>query len=141
MAIDVKDPAAAAAKFTQRGAAAAGDYATGVRGAGNRWQANAAASEENYAAAVTEAIGRKAFGRGVTKAGGAKFEAKASTVGARRFPEGIRDAGPAFQDGVAPFLQTIAALSLPPRRPKGDPANIERVRVITEALRRRKVGG
>jgi hypothetical protein len=141
MAIDVKDAATSAAKFTQRGAAAAGDYQSGVRGAGAKWQQATGAAAENYAAGVQDAIGRGAFARGVSKAGGAKFETKASTVGARRFPEGIRDAGPAFQEGVQPYLQVIAGLTLPPRRPKGDPANFQRVQVIGEALRRRKVSG
>jgi len=141
MAIEVKDAATSAAKFTQRGQAAASDYAAGVRGAGQKWQQQTAASEENYEAGVTAAMGRHAFSRGVQAAGGGKFEQKASTTGARRFPEGIREAGPAFQEGVQPYLQTIAAITLPPRRPKGDPANFQRVQVVGEALRRKKVGG
>jgi len=141
MAIKVKSSTEASGKFTSRAAAAAPDYQRGVQGAGEDWQRNTAASEENYNAAVTEAIGRHAFARGVTAAGGAKFAAKAADLGARRFPEGIRAAGPAFESGVAPYLQTIGGLTLPPRRPKGDPANFQRVQVIGEALRRRKVGG
>ena len=141
MAIKVKDAATASKKFTQRGAAAAADYQAGVQAAGADWQTNTAASAENYAAGVQEAIGRGAFGKGVAKAGGAKYAGKASTVGARRFPEGVREAGPDFEAGVTPYLQTIAALTLPPRRPKGDPANFGRVQAIGEALRRRKLGG
>lgn len=141
MAIKVKDAGSAAAKFTQRAAAAAGDYQTGVQGAGEDWARNAAASVDNYNAAVQEAITRGAFARGVSKAGGAKFAQRASTVGARRFPEGVREAAPAFQEGVAPYLQVISGLTLPPRRPKGDPANMQRVQAVTEALRRRKVAG
>jgi len=141
MAIKVKDAATAATKFTQRAAAAAGDYQAGVQGAGEDWARNTAASEENYNAAVQESITRHAFARGVQAAGGAKFAQKAATTGARRFPEGVREGGPAFSAGVQPFLQTIAALTLPPRRPKGDPANFQRVQVVGEALRRRKVGG
>jgi hypothetical protein len=141
MAIKVKDAGTAASKFTQRAAAAAGDYQAGVQGAGEDWQRNTAASADNYAAAVQEAITRGAFQRGVQAAGGAKFASRAATTGARRFPEGVREGGPAFQAGVQPYLQTIAGLTLPPRRPKGDPANFQRVQVIGDALRRRKVGG
>lgn len=141
MAIKVKDVGTATSKFTSRAAAAAGDYQAGVQGAGEDWARNAAGAAENYNAAVQEAISRGAFARGVQKAGGAKFAQKAATIGARRFPEGVREAGPAFNEGVQPYLQTIAALTLPPRRPKGDPANFQRVQVIGEALRRRKVGG
>ena len=141
MAIKVKDAGASAAKFVQRAGAAAADYQQGVQGAGEDWQRNTAAAADNYAAGVQEALTRGAFARGVQAAGGAKYSQKAGTVGARRFPEGVREGGAAFQAGVAPFLQTIAGLTLPPRRPKGDPANFQRVQVIGEALRRRKVGG
>jgi len=141
MAIKVKDVATSSKKFTQRGAAAAGDYQAGVQAAGQEWQTNTAASAENFAAGVGDAIARGAFAKGVAKAGGAKYAAKAGTIGARRFPEGVREAGPDFEAGVAPYLQTIAGLTLPPRRPKGDPANFARVQAIGEALRRRKLGG
>ncbi|MCL6552924.1 MAG: hypothetical protein K6W08_07370 [Firmicutes bacterium] len=141
MPVKVKDAATAATKFAQRAAAAAPDYAAGVRGAGQDWQAAAVAAAENYAAAVTEAIGRNAFARGVQAAGAQTYEQRAATVGARRFPEGVREAQPRWQEEVQPYLQTIAGLTLPPRRPKGDPANFARVQAIGEALRRRKLAG
>lgn len=140
MALKVKDAAQAAQKFAQRAAAAAPDYAAGVRGAGQDWQQAAVSAAENYAAAVTEAIGRGAFARGIQEAGAQKYEQRATTVGARRFPEGVREAQPTWQQNTQPFLQTIAGLTLPPRRPKGDPGNIARVQAIAEALRRQKVG-
>ena len=141
MAIKVKDAGTAAAKFTQRAAAAAGDYQAGVQGAGEDWARQTVASVDNYNAGIQEAITRGAFQRGVQAAGAAKYSQKAATTGARRFPEGVREGGPAFQAGVQPYLTVIAGLTLPPRRPKGDPANFARVQAIGEALRRRKVGG
>ncbi len=141
MALKVKDPAAAANKYGTRGAAAAADYTAGVQGSGGLWQQNTAAAADNYAAAVTEAIGRQAFQRGVQQAGGAKFEQKAGTIGAQRFPQGVREGVPAWQAGAAPYLQTLSGLTLPPRRPKGDPGNLARVQAVTDALRRRKVAG
>lgn len=141
MAIKVKDAATSARKFVTRAAAAATDYQTGVQAAGADWQAATSAAAENYNAGVQDAIGRGAFARGVAKTGGAKYATKAGTIGARRFPEGVREAGPDFEAGVTPYLQTIAAITLPPRRPKGDPANFARVQAIGEALRRRKLGG
>jgi hypothetical protein len=45
-----------------------------------------------------------------------------------------------YQEGVQPYLDTIAATVLPPRFPKGDPRNLERVKAITTALRKRKTG-
>jgi hypothetical protein len=140
MALKVRDAATAMKKFVARGQAAAGDYADGVRGAGQDWQAKTVAAAETYATGVTESIGRNAFARGVQDAGGARYEQKASTVGAQRFPQGIREAGGDWERGTAPYLGVLAGLTLPPRRPKGDPANYARVQAVGDALRRRKVG-
>jgi hypothetical protein len=141
LAIKVKDPATSAVKFATRAAAAAPDYAAGVVAAGQDWQAATTAAEPNYDAAIQDAISRKAFSRGVTAAGGAKFATNASTIGAQRFPQGVRNAQGTWQNGVAPYLQTIASVQLPPRRPKGDPANMARVQAVTDALRKKKLSG
>ncbi len=141
MAVKVKDAASSATRFVARGTQAAGDYANGVRGAGQDWQQATAASAENYAAGVQDAIGRGAFAKGVQKVGGDKYSTRAAEVGARRFPEGIRMAEGDWSRETEPYLQTIRGLTLPPRRPKGDPGNIERVAAVATALRRRKLGG
>lgn len=140
MAIRVADAAAAAKKFAQRGAAASSDYAAGVTGAGASWQQQTAAAAETYQAAVQDAINRGAFARGVQQAGGQKYEEKARTVGAQRFGPGVTAAAPEWERQTSPYLQAIASLTLPPRRPKGDPSNLARVSAVTEALRARKVG-
>jgi len=141
MAIKVKDAVSAAQKFVSKGAAAGADYESGVRGAGPAWQAQTVAASENYAAGVQEAITRNAFARGVQASGAAHYEERAATVGARRFPEGIRAAGPAWQEGTTPFLDVIRNLTLEPRRPTGDPSNWRRSEQVGMALRRRKLGG
>ncbi|MGC9969439.1 MAG: hypothetical protein ABSE56_02495 [Bryobacteraceae bacterium] len=141
MAIKVKDAATSAAKFSTRAAAAAQDYATGVAAAGQDWETGTVAAEPNYEAAIQDAITRKSFSKGVRSAGGAKFATNASTTGASRFPQGVRSAQGTWQSGVAPYLQTIAGVQLPPRRPKGDPANMARVQAVTDALRKKKVSG
>jgi len=141
MAIKVADAVASAKKFAQRGAAAANDYKMGVANAGQDWQSKTAAATETYAAGVQDAIGRNAFAKGVSAAGGAKYQERASTVGAQRFPQGVQMAEAEWANKTAPYLQTIAGLTLPPRRPKGDPTNLQRVAAVTQALRARKVGG
>lgn len=141
MALKVKDAAMSRDKFVARGSGAAQDYANGVKGAGQLWQANSINGAANWAAGVQQAATRDAFSKGIQKAGGAKFENRASTVGANRFPQGIRDAGPAWEAATTPYLQLMASLTLPPRHPKGDPGNIQRVQAVNEANRRKKVGG
>ncbi len=139
-AIRIKDTGALAKKFVQRASQAAGDYKTGVEASGADWEANTKASEQNYADGVTAAIGRKAFGMGVAKAGAAKFTQRASTLGAQRYPSGVQAAEGAWSQGFQPFSQVLAGLSLPPRRPKGDPGNQQRANAVAVALRAAKVG-
>ncbi len=140
MAIRVKDAGSLAKKFSQRAAAAAGDYKAGVEQAGQDWQTNTAAAADNYAAGVQQAIGDGRFRRGVEQAGSAKFTQRASTLGAQRFPTGVQAAEGDWTKGTQPYLQAIAGLTLPPRRPKGDPGNMQRSQAVAAALRALKVG-
>lgn len=137
----VKDAATAAKNFTERGSVAANSYKAGVTGAGGAWHAGAKAAKDNYAQGVQAAISRNAFERGVDDAGPATYEQAATTVGAANFPGGIQRSAPKYQRNVATYLDTLRQTELPLRGPKGSPANLQRVAVVTEALRRKKVGG
>ena len=140
MAIKVKDAASSAQKFVTRAQSAAGDYSKGVQGAGADWQQKTAGAAEAYAGGVQAAIANGRFAKGVQQAGGAKYEKNASTKGAQRYPQGVAAAGPDWQAATGKFLDTIAGLSLPPRRPKGDPANYQRSQMVGDALRKAKMG-
>lgn len=140
-AVNVKDVAASAQKFVTRASAAGGDYKAAVSNAGQRWQANASAANDTWKAGVNDAAGRNAFANGVTKAGPAKYQDNASGKGAQRYPQGVQAAGPTWQANVAPYLQTIAGLNLPPRQPKGNPGNYQRVQAVGDALRAAKLRG
>lgn len=141
MAIHVKDAASSATKFVQRAQAAAPDYAKGVANAGAKWQQNASLSADSYAAGVQTAISSGRFQKGINAAGAGKYQTNAAGKGAQRYPQGVAQAGPNWQNNTQPFLDTIAALTLPPRRPKGDPANFQRSQMVADALRKKKVGG
>lgn len=141
MALKVKDAATAATKFVQRAQAAAPDYAKGVTGAGNTWQAHTAAASDAWGAGVQAAVANGRFGKGVARVGGQKWETASAGKGAQRYPQGVAQAGPAWQANTGPYLDTIASLNLPPRRPKGDPANYQRSQMVADALRKKKVGG
>jgi hypothetical protein len=139
MAIRTKDTGAIAKKFRERAAAASQDYATGVAAAAGDWETNTAAAEQNYQAGVQEAISRGAFGKGVRGSGG-KYSENAQKLGTQRYPQGVANAEGAYARGVGPYLDTIKSLNLPPRGPKGSPANMSRANAVATALRARKVG-
>jgi hypothetical protein len=67
------------------------------------------------------AIADNRYAKGVNKAGAQRYVDKATKVGAGRYTTGAANAKGDYQTGVQPFLDTIAAQNLPPRRPKGDP--------------------
>lgn len=140
-AVKVKDVSASAAKFVARAQAAGPAYQAGVTAAGPQWQANAVAAEPTWSAAVADAANRKAFSKGINAAGAAKYETNAAGKGAQRYPSGVAGAQNTWQTNVAPYLQTIASLTLPPRQPKGNPANYARVSAVADALRAKKVAG
>jgi len=116
------------------------DYKAGVSAPVRDWATEAAAAEDRYDAGVSEAIARKAFGKGVRDAGSQKWQRGALEKGANRWGPGVRAAQPDYEKGFAPFRDVIETVTLPPRRRTGDPANIERVAAIASALHSRKVG-
>ena len=139
MAVKVADATASATKFAQRAQAAAPAYTTGVQGAGQAWQANSAAANDNYVAGVTAAANAGRYSKGVNAAGASKYSTNAAGKGAQRYPAAVAAAGPAWQAGTQPYLTTIANLTLPPAGPKGSPQNINRVQAIATALRAQKL--
>jgi hypothetical protein len=140
MAIRIKDTATLARKFVTRAGAASGDYKDGVSQAGQDWETNTRAAGDNYAQGVQQAIADGRFQRGVTEAGSTKFVQRASTLGAQRFAPGVAAAEADWSKGAQPYLQALAGMTLPPRRPKGDPGNMERANAVASRLRALKVG-
>ena len=141
MALKVRSATDATKNFTDRGSAAGPNYAKGVAGAGGTWLSATEAANGTWKDGVSAAASRDAFAKGVAKAGPGKYQDKASNVGAQRYPDGIRKGAQYYQAGVQPYLDTLSNLTLPPRRPKGDPGNLARVSTVTQALRAKKVGG
>jgi hypothetical protein len=140
-AIQVKDVGTIAAKFKMRASAASQDYAAGVAGAGASWEAGARAGESNYEQGVQDAISRKAFGKGVTTAGSAKYVDNATKLGTQRYPTGIAQSEQSYVKGVGPFLDVVRNLNLPARGPKGSAQNQQRAQVVAAAMRAKKVAG
>lgn len=141
MALKVRSVSDATANYSSRGAGAGPNYQKGVQGAGGTWLANTEAANATWKDGVNAAASRDAFSKGVAKAGPGKYQDKASTIGAQRFPDGIRKGATYYQSAVGPYLDVLSNLTLPPRRPKGDPANLARVSTVTNALRAKKIGG
>lgn len=125
---------AGAAKWVQRTQAAARDYATGVQSPRVSWSQATAAAESAYESGVQEAIGRKAFASGVTKAGDQTWLSGVQTKGVQRFAPGVQAAQQKYDANFAPYRQVIESTNLPARGRRGDPANLQRVQILDQAL-------
>lgn len=139
--MNIKSADVIAKKFASRGGAAGADYSAGVQQPRVPWAQATTAAVNNYAAGVQQAIGNGSFQKGVAAAGDEKWSRKATGVGAQRYGPGVQAAQPDYAKGVAPYLDTLRNLNLPPRAPKGDPSNVQRVAAIATALRARKLAG
>ncbi len=110
------------------------DYEAGVKDPIRDWATNASAANAAYKAGVSDAVEKDRFLSGVKKAGTDKWKRRAVEVGPARFAQGVQVAQPDYEKGFAPFRDVIERTVLPPRFAKGDPRNVDRVRVIAAAL-------
>lgn len=132
--IKMRDLGFLANKFATRAGAASNDYKSGVETAGADWEQGAVAGEDNYKAGVNDAMARGAFGKGVRKAGAAKYTKNASTLGPQRYQQGVANAKDEWSKGFAPVAQVLSGLNLPPKGPKRSPANQNRSNMVQTAL-------
>ena len=116
------------------------DFEEGVRNPRKDWEKNTLDAEERYEKGITAAIGRKAFGKGVKSTGTAGQQQATIEKGLVRWPEGVRLAEPKMAAGMEKVVKTLESTTLPPKYPKGDPRNLERVRVTNVALHKMKTG-
>lgn len=114
-------------------------YREGIESTTKDWADATANAEGNYEAGVTAAIAQKRFSKGVRDAGTAKWKTNALAKGPARFGEGVRLAENAYREGFQPYREVILNTTLPERLPKGDPGNIDRVRIMAQALHDKKV--
>src|SRR6266704_1417607 len=133
MAINIKDTGALATKFAKRAQAAGPDYKAGVLAPRRSQSAEAIAAADRWLGGVT-AAGTVAFTRGLQKAGDEKWQRKAQTVGADRYPSGAAAAGPDWASGVGPILDALRNTSLPPRGLRRSPQNIARVQAVIDTV-------
>jgi len=139
-AIRIKDTGTLAQKFVTRASAAATDYRDGVATAGGDWETNTKNSESSYEAGVQEAIGQKRFGKGVSAAGGSKYQENAVKLGGVRYAPGVQNAQGAWQKGVGPYLEKLKGLSLPPKGPRRSPQNQQRANMVALELGKLRTG-
>ena len=140
-AIKVKSAEASTTKWLDNAGRAGEEFATNAEAAAAAWDKNTQAAAGNFHSAITAPGIKERFRRGVAKAGASKFARKVREVGKDRFAPGVAAAVTDYKAGVEPYLNTIASLTLSPRKPKGDPANYQRVEQVGKALNAKRLAG
>ena len=138
--MQVKSASAIAEKWARVTPERSLDYEEGVRNPLRDWEKETLDAESRYEDGIKASISRKAFGKGVKKAGTAKQRSKTISKGIPRWPEGVRGAQEDMKNGMEPVVKVLEGLTLPPRFATGDPRNIDRVKAIQQALHKLKTG-
>jgi len=130
-----------AAKWARVTPGRADDYRAGVEDPSVDWQGPTAAAQDRWSDGVSRAAAEGTFARGVNEAGTDKWRRMTIAKGVPRWPAGVREAEDEYRAGFGPYRDIIERTTLPPRGPRGDPGNIERVRVLAAALHEARVRG
>ena len=139
MAVPIKDITKSTTKWSDNASRAAPEFAERAEAAAPLWASKTAAAADNFHMAVTAANVKERFRRGVVRAGADKFARKIRDVARDRFGPGVAAATDDYKTGAEPYFSTIAALTLSPRKPRGDPANYNRVQEIGKALNAKRL--
>jgi len=132
--IDTKPLADIAEKYVRVTQGRAQDYSAGIgRTPPDKWSTRTAASTAAWNAGVQQAAAENRFALGVDGKG-PKWQRKALNVGAQRFGPGVAAAKDDYSAGFAPYEGILKGLTLPPRGPRGDPGNLQRVAQVDVAL-------
>lgn len=134
----IKDTSKIAEKWQRVTPQRTQDFDEGVSNPSADWGANTKAAEGRWKDGINKAAQRGAFGKGVSKAGTDKWQRKTKEVGTRRWGEGVQAAKGDYEAGFSPYAAVISSTTLPPKYPKGDPRNLDRVAAIAKALRAKK---
>ena len=137
---EIKSMASIRDKWTRVTPGRVEDFKLGISNPKRDWAKEAEAAKGNWKAGIDAAAAKDMFAKGVKAAGSAKWQEKALAKGPGRFSEGVYGAGPDYEKGFAPYREAIAKTDLGPRFPKRDPRNIDRVKKVTEALAKVKMG-
>ena len=140
MVIRVRSRERAKEKFRKRVEVAAPDYEFGVKNPRYDWLERFSSVADAVAEALRRAVEEKRHLAGAQRAGSKKWQDNASRKGVPRWRDETPKAADSWRSAFEDFASELERLALAPRRPKGDPANVDlRVKPVVEALRRKKL--
>jgi hypothetical protein len=138
--IRLRDMGSMSKKFVQRAGAAQGDYTAGVSNAGQAWQAGVSTAGDTYRTAVTQAASEGRYEKGVAEAGPGKYQERAKTLGAQRYPAGVAASEGEWARGFGPYASALNGMDLPARGPRGSAQNNAISQAVAMRLHAIRVG-
>lgn len=138
-ALKVKPIDASTDKWGTNASRSVDEFAANAEAAADDWDRNTKAAANTYGMAISAPGIKTRFLKGVTRAGAAKFARKIRDVARDRFGPGVLAAAVDYKVGAQPYFDTLAAITLTPRKPRGDPANYGRVEQIGKALNAKRI--
>lgn len=129
---------AGAAKWRARASAAQQDYLQGAQRPRRSWAEATRAGVQAWVQGIQQALADGRYERGITPEAEQFWRARIEQVGAQRYSQGVQQSQDRYERNFAPYRQVLESLQLPERGPKGDPRNLERVRIVAEALHQAK---
>lgn len=138
----IKDLTSSAQKWSRNAGAASTEFAANAQANADKWGRNTQASGGNFRQAISAGNIQAKFERGVARAAQlGRFARKLAAVGAGRFAEGVGTAQQDWSTGFEPYHGVLQTVTLPPRAPRGDARNYERVKAIGSALNAKRIAG
>ena len=125
--------------MTSNAGRAADEFARNAEASADLWAHKTGAAKDNYGLAISAVGIKDRFAKGVARAGASKFARKIRDVARDRFAPGVAAASTDYKAGAEPYYSVLAALTLDPRKPRGDPSNIRRVEQVTKALNAKRL--
>ncbi|MFY9259920.1 MAG: hypothetical protein WAO71_05350 [Gallionella sp.] len=136
---NIKSADKISAKWARRAGSATIEYTEGIQSPKADWATQTGNAEKAYETGVNAAISRKSFGKGVKKTGTSGWQKNALEKGPARYQQGVQVAEDKYATAFKPYGDAIKGMTLPPRGPKGDPANINRVSAVATLLHNTKL--
>ena len=138
---NIKDVSAIAAKWARVTPGRVAEYQSGVQSPRTSWAQATSGADNAWKEGTAQAAAKGSFKRGVMAAGDNKWQTNTLNKGPARFSEGVAMSEPAFAEGFAKYAAVIQNTQLPPRYPRGDKRNLDRVQVLATALNKARTGG
>jgi len=138
----IKDLTSAAQKWSRNAGAASTEFAANAQASADKWARGAQGAGANFRQAISAGNIQAKCERGIAKAAQlGRFARKLAAVGSGRYSEGVGQSQQDWSTGFEPYHGVLQTVSLPPRAPRGDARNYERVKAIGQALNAKRIAG